>query len=454
MSAIRLKDKTQKKSNLEKMTFGTLKTLSAKLSLPFTLRKDTLVDAILDAEADNIPKTSSLSNYHRGLVNYALPSNLISRIFRRACARPTYGMDSVRFFSWKLSLGLVSKEFFNVLARQFDTLSLVHSRPYRPYLANCTKVSAASTLCHHVANPVCQFNRIRVLDITVQDLFDIQACSSISRQRITRTIEKLSLHSLSSDPDTNNFNNRRIRNYRGYNLTEYTALTSLSLNNISGLPYNLPPMPNIRSISILQTDKMHRMKRFDFSVVFPNATRIMTALYPIFPENYYSSQITKLGLLYTLLRNSLSLYSPSINRFSFIVRPNNENPDGWRLGIETLKDNAISHLVVVGFTNVHHTLLNKYPTITSLEILYLIDRGLSSKAYRELVSSIFEILDQCTHVTHAILYVQDISAISIFESQDFANDTNYQLTHTKYKSRDFTLQSPSHKLYFQRPILV
>eukprot|EP01133_Synstelium_polycarpum_P002615 gene2615-3006_t len=441
------RDSKQKASKLESKKVTEIHEIATKLGIVNHSRKELAIEAILELETADVPD-DSVDEYHRGHIEYKLPPTIIARIFRTCWKIPSIGLDDVLVHKWRLSLGLVSKEFFKALARQFDSLSFVHARRYYPYQGKAAQLSAVSTLSHHLANPLCMIQTIRVLEISHLDLRDISQAPASQRNMIYRTVQKLTIHSIP-------FESGPIRGKK--DISVFTALTSLTLCNLDEYTFlqSIPRTNNISKISLVSSKNKHH--GYGYSTIsdsFPHLVKLVSTHHISIAEKA-TSTLAKFGILYPPYPQTAIHYGHNIERPRFDFGPQHtaDTFANWRFGLEDPKAAGIHHLMVSHFSSHHHLLINNHESITKVEIYAVLDDK-GKETYQNQVDNIFDELNQCLNVTHAILYVTQQPSIKYFTKDRFLKVTDFKMKYHKYKTREFVLQQPVFKVFFEKAKLV
>ncbi|EFA84996.1 hypothetical protein PPL_01990 [Heterostelium album PN500] len=192
MTTKEILDKQQifSRDELEKLKRDELVQLSVKYSLKHNgLRKDVLIDSILKyQEHINDIKSKLVTNnpieqYHRGTVEYRLPTLIINRIIRDLWHEDIdlcLNTDNLRRnYRWLLSIALVSKEFFKLISSLFSSFK---TKPNN-------RIENADTfyLAHHLRSSVLSPHSVlkNIGDLTIS----IQVFSAITKKSVCAPIE-------------------------------------------------------------------------------------------------------------------------------------------------------------------------------------------------------------------------------------------------------------------------
>ncbi|EFA79817.1 hypothetical protein PPL_06636 [Heterostelium album PN500] len=173
------------------------------------LKKDMLIDAIIkrqehrDDLKSKLVTDNSIEKYHRGTVEYRLPTLIIYRIIRdlwhddidvilntnQLCSN----------YRWLLSIGLVSKELYKLISSMFTRFNLFSTKIYKqrvPLLS--PHKTLAQQLKNSVINPLSVLKNINHLTLSM-DIFrqltdkTTTTCTPIELGLIFNSVTKLKL---------------------------------------------------------------------------------------------------------------------------------------------------------------------------------------------------------------------------------------------------------------------
>ncbi|EFA84994.1 hypothetical protein PPL_01988 [Heterostelium album PN500] len=192
MTTKKILDKQQiyNRDELKKLNRDELVQIMVKYSLKHKgFRKDVLIDSILEYQEhindikSKLVTNNSIEQYHRGTVEYRLPTLIIYRIIRDLWHEDTYLWldvnDLPNKYRWLLSIALVSKEFFKLISSLFNRFAIMPNSQQ----AIKQTISFAKLLRISVLNPHSVLKNIS--DLT----FSTKLLSEITKKSISSPIE-------------------------------------------------------------------------------------------------------------------------------------------------------------------------------------------------------------------------------------------------------------------------
>ncbi|EFA84915.1 hypothetical protein PPL_01908 [Heterostelium album PN500] len=194
------------KDQLSKMKRDELIEIIIKHSLKHSgLKKDLLIDAIIKHQEQIIDFKSklvtdnSIEKYHRGTVEYRLPTLIIYRIIRDLWyddINLNLNIDNLcPNYRWLLSIALVSKEFFKLISSLF-TRSLLLGTHTVTTSENLLPDMLAQKLKESVLNPHSILKNINHLTLSLEILKEItngSLCTSVELGLIFNNVRKFKL---------------------------------------------------------------------------------------------------------------------------------------------------------------------------------------------------------------------------------------------------------------------
>ncbi|EFA84924.1 hypothetical protein PPL_01917 [Heterostelium album PN500] len=170
------------------------------------LKKDMLVDAIIkhqehrDELKSKLVTDNSIEQYHRGTVEYRLPTLIIYRIIRDLWHDDiNLNLNTLhlcRNYRWLLSIGLVSKELFKLISSLFTRFELIST--YQIYESHRMPDVLAKEIKSHYLNPLSVVKNISHLTLSMEIFKEINNKSkstSIELGVIFNNVRKLNYSS-------------------------------------------------------------------------------------------------------------------------------------------------------------------------------------------------------------------------------------------------------------------
>ncbi|EFA84896.1 hypothetical protein PPL_01889 [Heterostelium album PN500] len=204
------KQKIYNQDELNNMKRDDLVEIMKEYSLKHSgLKKDMLIDAIIKHQEHLIDLKSklvtdnSIEKYHRGTVEYRLPTLIIYRIIRDLWH---HNIDLIlntnqlcSNYRWLLSIGLVSKELFKLISSLFTRFNLFSTKTtIHIQLSASPYKTLAQQLKNSVINPLSVLKNINYLTLSM-DIFrqltdkTTTTCTPIELELIFNSVTKLKL---------------------------------------------------------------------------------------------------------------------------------------------------------------------------------------------------------------------------------------------------------------------
>ncbi|EFA84999.1 hypothetical protein PPL_01993 [Heterostelium album PN500] len=238
MTTKEILDKQQiyNRDELKKLKRDELVSLMVKYSLKHNkLKKDVLIDSILEYQEhiNDIKSTlvtdNSIEQYHRGTVEYRLPTLIIYRIIRDLWHEDIdfwLDFDHLRNkYRWLLSISLVSREFFKLISSLFSRIKYFHQKSKKQPISLLAQQFKKSVL-----NPHSVLKNISDLTLS-SEIFNeiIKKSSSIELGLIFNNVRHLCLVANSGEFK---FGTLTTQQYKS--IVQYMPnIESLTLNQIS-----------------------------------------------------------------------------------------------------------------------------------------------------------------------------------------------------------------------------
>ncbi|EFA84923.1 hypothetical protein PPL_01916 [Heterostelium album PN500] len=192
-------------NELDKMNRNELEEIMVKYSLKQSgLKNDTLIDAIIKHQEHLIDLKSklvtnnSMEQYHRGTVEYRLPTLIIYRIIRDLWHNDInlnlITKDLHSKYRWLFSIALVSKEFFKLISSMFTRF--LHIGANYSYIYDGVPVVTAVRIKNHFLNPHSIIKNISHLTLSMEIFVGITSEStstSVELGVIFNNVRKLKL---------------------------------------------------------------------------------------------------------------------------------------------------------------------------------------------------------------------------------------------------------------------